>query len=61
MDIFTKTINVDTSKKVAEIEVELIASDSTGTINITDLMFQGGAIVTIWTGHPSELRWSHDY
>lgn len=54
-------IKVDGSKKVAEIEVSLEIRDCDGTVNITDVMLQGGPIVTIWTGHPSELRWQHDW
>lgn len=60
-DLYTKNLKVDTSKKVLEIEISLNIEDCTGTVGITDLMFQGGTILTIWTGHPSEFRWSHDY
>jgi len=49
------------SGKVAEIEISLEVEDCTGEVNITDVMLQGGPIVTIWTGHPSELRWQHDW
>ncbi|UDY80754.1 hypothetical protein [Geobacillus phage GR1] len=59
---FTKElIKVDSSKKVSSIEISLEIKDCSGTVNITDIMFQGGPIVTIWTGHPSELRWQHDW
>lgn len=54
-------IKVDSSKKVMEIEVSLEVSNYSGEVQITDIMFQGGPIVTIWTGHPSELRWQHDW
>jgi hypothetical protein len=60
-ELFTQLIEVDTSKKVDEIEIDLQIYDCTGEVNITDIMLQGGSIVTVWTGHPSELRWSHDY
>lgn len=54
-------IKVDSSKKVSSIEVTLEVRECSGSINITDVMLQGGPIVTIWTGHPSELRWQHDW
>lgn len=46
--------------KVSEIEISLEVKDCTGEVQITDIMFQGGPIVTIWTSHPTELRWEHD-
>ncbi|PEN61608.1 hypothetical protein [Bacillus wiedmannii] len=54
-------IKIDSSKKVLEIEVSLEVRDCKGNIQVTDVMLQGGPIVTIWTGHPSELRWQHDW
>jgi len=60
-NLITAEIKVDSSKKVSEIEVTLEMTDYTGTAQITDVMLQGGPIVTIWTGHPSELRWANDW
>lgn len=54
-------IKIDSSKKVSSIEVSLEITDCLGTVSITDVMFQGGPIVSIWTGHPSEMRWQHDW
>lgn len=57
---FQKTITVDHSRTVQKIALRLIVSDVTGTIHVTDLMFQGGSIATVWTGHASEIQWSFD-
>lgn len=54
-------IEIDSSKTVSEIEISLEINDCTGTAKITDVMLQGGSIATEWTGHPSELRWQHDW
>lgn len=49
------------SKGVESVEVQLVAKDvREGTVNVTDLMLQGGRISTNWVYHPSEIRWSHD-
>ena len=47
-------------KKVAEIEVRFVVGDAVGTVRITDIMLQGGRVATVWTGHPSEIKWSFD-
>lgn len=50
-----------TSKTVESVEIKLVADDlQEGSINITDIMLQGGKISTVWVYHPSEIRWSHD-
>lgn len=49
------------TKKVLQIEIQLLVQDSTGTVHLTDVMFQGGPVPSIWTGHPSEMRWSNDF
>jgi hypothetical protein len=46
--------------KVKEIEVKFIVEDAEVTIYLTDIMLQGGTIATMWTGHPSEIKWSFD-
>lgn len=51
-------IQVDSGKKVSQIEVSLIVSDSIGEVNITDVFLQGGSIGTTWSAHPSEIKWS---
>jgi len=45
-------------KKVTKVEVNLVVYNASGTVNITDIMMQGGTLATLWTGHPSELEWS---
>lgn len=59
---FNKLVEVqDTSKTVESVEVTLVADNvEEGTVNITDLMLQGGGVSTVWVYHPSEIRWSHD-
>ncbi|WP_033829090.1 hypothetical protein [Bacillus andreraoultii] len=68
--ILSRQINVDTSRKVDYVQIQLVANDagktphSTNTdepaIYITDIMFQGGTVATSWVGHVSEIRWSFD-
>lgn len=60
-DFVNAKIEIDSSKKVMEIEVSLEIDNADTQVQITDIMLQGGPIVTIWTGHPSELRWQHDW
>lgn len=48
------------TKRVARIVVRLCAEDLTGSVNITDLMLQGGVLATIWSGHTSEIRFSFE-
>jgi len=51
----------DTSKAVESVEVTLVADNlQEGSVNISDIMLQGGKIATVWVYHPSEIRWSHD-
>ena len=60
MQEYNGIIEADTSKGVLSVTVKLVASDFTGDVNVTDLMLQGGSIVTLWSGHPSEIKWSVD-
>jgi len=46
--------------KVKEIEVKFIVEDFEVVLYLTDIMLQGGTIATMWTGHPSEIKWSFD-
>lgn len=55
---FNKKFAADGSKRVAEIQVKLVSSASSGTVGITDVMLQRGAISTEWSGHPSEIKWT---
>lgn len=51
----------DASRGVSAIEVEFVMENcEAGSVNVTDIMLQGGTISTVWTGHPSEMRWSLD-
>lgn len=60
-DEFNKTIEKkNMSKGISSIEIKVVANDTQGEINITDLMLQGGSSTTTWAYHPSEIRWSHD-
>lgn len=58
--IFTFTPQGKVKEKIKEIEVKFIVEDAEITIYLTDIMLQGGTIATMWTGHPSEIRWSFD-
>ncbi|WP_096190136.1 hypothetical protein [Evansella halocellulosilytica] len=48
------------NKRVSSIKVTVLMDDMKGRLNITDIMLQGGSAPTIWTGHPSEVKWSFD-
>lgn len=60
MDSTRQVIASDTTKRVTQITVILTMNDCTGTLNVTDLMLQGGKISTDWTGHPSEIKWDNE-
>jgi hypothetical protein len=47
-------------KTVESIVVRLVIKDAEGNFKVTDLMLQGGTISTVWTAHPSEIRWAVD-
>ncbi|SFS75964.1 hypothetical protein [Marininema halotolerans] len=55
-----KSVAPDRSRDVQKIVLKVIASDVIGSVHMTDLMFQGGSIATVWTGHASEIQWSFD-
>lgn len=46
--------------RTVEITVKIVADKAEGDINVTDIMLQGGAIGTKWSGHPSEIQWTVD-
>ncbi len=46
------------ARRVARIDVRLCMENATGVINITDVMLQGGMLITAWNGHTSEIRFS---
>lgn len=47
-------------KKVAKMDVRLCMESATGTVNMTDVMIQGGVLATLWSGHTSEIRFSFE-
>ena len=47
-------------KKVAKMDARLCMEDATGSVNITDVMLQGGVLATLWSGHTSEIRFSFE-
>jgi hypothetical protein len=47
-------------KTVSKIAVRLCMEDAAGAVNMTDIMFQGGWLATIWSGHTSEIRFSFE-
>jgi hypothetical protein len=60
-EAFNETISPkDSGKRVESITVRLVVKNPAndgGEVGITDLMLQSGSISTVWSGHPSELRW----
>lgn len=45
-------------KRVVRITVTLSVFNASGKVYFTDVMFQGGAVATLWTGSPAEMEWS---
>ena len=64
MAYFTKTSEKITPgnyfAKVKSITVRVCVTNCTGTIYVTDILLQGGAVATGWVGHPCEIRWTLD-
>lgn len=68
--VISKTLQIDSSRKIDYVQIQLVANDAgktVGTTNtdtpavyFTDIMFQGGTVTTSWVGHVSEIRWSFD-
>lgn len=56
----TFAATVSPKKKVMKISIRLCMEDATGAVNITDIVFQGGMLATLWNGHPAELRFSFE-
>ncbi len=46
--------------RVKSITVRVCITNCTGTVYITDLMLQVGAVATGWVGHPCEIKWTLD-
>jgi hypothetical protein len=46
--------------RVKKMRIRVLVNDCTGTINITDMLLQGGSIATGWVGHVSEIKWTQD-
>lgn len=51
---------IPTMKTVSKVAVRLCMEDAAGAVNMTDIMFQGGWLATIWSGHTSEIRFSFE-
>lgn len=60
MQSFEKHFGTDSSRTVKAIDIRFVVSDVTGTVNLTDVMLQGGSVATVWVGHASEIGWSFD-
>ena len=48
------------ASRVKSITIRVCITDCTGTVYITDLMLQAGAVATGWVGHPCEIKWTLD-
>lgn len=59
-DIISRRVEVDTSRRVDHLDVEIVHQDCKGKVFITDVMLQSGTVATSWVGHVSEIRWSFD-
>ena len=47
-------------ERLKSITVRVCVTDCTGECYITDMLLQGGSIVTGWVGHVSEIQWTLD-
>lgn len=46
--------------RVKSVTVRVYVTDSTGTVYITDMLFQDGSLASGWVGHVSEIQWTQD-
>ena len=46
--------------RLKSVTVRIFISDCTGQIFVTDILLQGGSLVTCWVPHPSEIRFTLD-
>ncbi len=46
--------------RVVSITVRVFVNDCTGTIYITDMLFQDGSLTSGWVGHVSEIEWTQN-
>ena len=64
MAYFSKTTEKITPEnyfsKVKSITVRICITNCSGTIYVTDLLFQPGSVATGWVGHPCEMKWVLD-
>lgn len=56
----TATKIIPTKRKVDRMDIRLCMENATGTVNMTDVMLQGGVLATLWSGHTSEIRFSFE-
>lgn len=54
------TIPVSGMRRVARMDIRLCMENATGTVNMADVMLQGGVLATLWSGHTSEIRFSFE-
>ena len=48
------------TEKVKKLTARVVVQDCTGTVYLTDIMLQGGLVVTAWVSHVSEQRYTFD-
>lgn len=46
--------------RVTSITIKVFMTDCTGTVHITDMLFQDGPLAGGWVGHVSEIQWTQD-
>ena len=64
MVYFTKTQAKVTPEhyggRIKSITVRICITNCTGTLYVTDILLQAGAVATGWVGHPCEMKWTLD-
>lgn len=53
------TVNPQYGRAV-KITVRVYVQDCTGTVYVTDMLFQDGSLASGWVGHVSEIQWTQD-
>jgi hypothetical protein len=53
------TVNPQYGRTV-KITIRVYVQDCTGTVYITDMIFQDGSLASGWVGHVSEIQWTQD-
>lgn len=57
MEQYSELIEIENSQRVKSVKISLVAQNCVGTVNVTDIILQGGGVGISWNAHPSEIQW----